>query len=91
MTKRTYLSRAAEPLLATARRMDWPQRQAWLDDLRTDAPTLIAEVERNLALRSAGAPPTADASPQIGFLTQCAQYLRMGPRRNRSHRLTWHT
>jgi hypothetical protein len=91
MTKRTYLSRAIEPLLATARRMDWPERQAWLDDLRTDAPTLIAEVERILARRSADASPTADATPPAGFLAFCAQHLRLSPRRTQSHRLTWHT
>ncbi len=91
MTKRTSLAHAIEPLLATARRMDWPARQAWLDDLRTDAPTLIAEVERILALNAVGASPTANAVASAGFLAFCAQYLRLNHRRVQSHRLTWHT
>ncbi len=91
MPTQTDRARAIEPLPATARLMDWPSRQARLDDLRSDAPTLITEVERILALASAGAPPPADASPPVGFLTLCATYLLMSPRRNQNHHLTWRT
>lgn len=62
MLKPTAVASAIEPLLLTARRLDWPSRRAWLDDLRCDAPTLIAEVERVLALDSAAAARSVRAS-----------------------------
>ncbi len=91
MLKRTYVTRAIEPLLITARAMDWPSRTAYLNDLRSDAPTLIAEVERVLAQASVGGAATVDASRPIEFLRSCAQYLLTNPARTANHRPTSRT
>ncbi len=91
MLKQTYVARAIEPLLITARGMDWPSRRAYLNDLRRDAPTLIAEVERVLAQASARGTPTIDATRPLGFLRICAQYLLRNAARNANQRLTWRT
>ena len=88
MLKRTYVTRAIEPLLVTARGMDWPSRRAYLDDLRSDAPTLIAAVERVLAQAASGGVTTVDASWPLGFLQTCAQYLLTNAARTPNHRLT---
>lgn len=55
MTIHANSDRILAPLLATAQQLDWPQRRAFLDDLRRDAPVMIAEVERLLAVRDATA------------------------------------
>jgi hypothetical protein len=76
MPNAIVVSRAAAPLLSTARLLDWARRRAYLDDLRTDAPSLIAEVERCLALESAvnAEPPARTSSVSIAHV--CLQYLR---------------
>ncbi|MBK6487448.1 MAG: hypothetical protein IPF98_11365 [Gemmatimonadetes bacterium] len=40
---------ALAPLISLARGQGAAQRQAWLDDLRTEAPTVVARVEQALA------------------------------------------
>ena len=51
---------AMAPLLDLARQRDGAERRAFLDDLRRDAPTITAMIERALA-REAAAMPVAHA------------------------------
>ena len=76
MPATSFVTTAAAPLVRTARELDWPRRNAFLKDLRTDAPTLIAEVERLLACE-AGAVPSAPETPvPQGIVQACLRYLR---------------
>lgn len=45
---------ALAPLVALARAQRSHERRAWLDDLRTDAPTVAARIETMLAESEAG-------------------------------------
>jgi hypothetical protein len=74
MSTRSFASSVVEPLVCTARSLDWPQRAAYLNDLRTDAPTLIAEVERALCAAELPAPHASVERP--GVMALCLRYLR---------------
>lgn len=91
MPTQTYAARAIEPLLVTARRMDWPSRRAYLDDLRCDAPTLIAELERVLARESGVIAHAFNPSRPVGFLATCTQYLLTSAAYRPHHRLNQRT
>jgi hypothetical protein len=73
MSTRSFAPSVVEPLVCTARSLDWPQRTAYLNDLRADAPLLIAEVER--VLRDESPVPVSAVVPP-GVVTLCMQYLR---------------
>jgi uncharacterized protein YfaQ (DUF2300 family) len=73
MSTRSFAATVVEPLVCTARTLDWAQRTAYLNDLRADAPTLIAEVERRL---SADAPVPQIGALRPGIVGILLQYLR---------------
>lgn len=74
MTMLTNSDRILAPLLATAQRLDWPQRRAFLDDLRHDAPVMMAEVERLLALRG-GTAADLETVPRPGLFARVRQLV----------------
>jgi hypothetical protein len=59
MSARVYSDRILAPLLATARSLDWPQRRAFFDDLRADAPVMVAELEQLLTTSAMESPLAA--------------------------------
>ncbi|MCC7053233.1 MAG: hypothetical protein IT355_08175 [Gemmatimonadaceae bacterium] len=81
MAARSFLTAAAAPLVTTARTLDWPRRQAFLDDLRADAPALIAEVERLLHTGNA-LPAASDAEFPLSHTVRAglAYLRRLAPR-----------
>ncbi len=60
------LRAALAPFLRTASTLTLAQRQAWLDELRRDAPTVATQVERLLAPAGEEAPPARG----YGFLAR---------------------
>lgn len=69
-----FPTRVLEPIIATAQRLDWSERRAFLDDLRRDAPMMVAEVERILA---AGESTAADqaVAPWSGMIARLRQFV----------------
>ena len=74
MTILTNSDRILAPLLSTAQQLDWPQRRAFLDDLRHDAPVMIAEVERLLALCD-GTAADQETVPRPGLFARVRQLV----------------
>lgn len=64
------------PIVATARRLDWPARRAFLEDLRRDAPTMIAAVERILAAGD-GSVSSLQIVPTVGLLARIRQFVEL--------------
>ncbi len=69
-----FPTRVLAPIVATAQRLDWSERRAFLDDLRRDAPMMVAEVERILA---AGDPAASDEAiaPWTGLIARLRQFV----------------
>jgi hypothetical protein len=81
MANRTLIAAAAAPLVRTAKGLDWPQRRAFLDDLRADAPALITEVERILASEAGACHVNEQGVVRSTVGQTCMKYLRaLSPR-----------
>lgn len=73
MANTTFPTRVLAPIVATAQRLDWSERRAFLDDLRRDAPMMVAEVERILTAGDVAAPAQASA-PWSALLARLGQF-----------------
>jgi hypothetical protein len=74
MANTTFPTRVLAPIVATARRLDWSERRAFLDDLRRDAPMMVAEVERILTAADVTAAEQAIA-PWPALLARLRQFV----------------
>lgn len=74
MAIHAFSDRILAPIIATAERLDWPERRAFLDDLRRDAPALIDEVERRLAAPDVSARSNVTV-PRFGLLAWMREFM----------------
>jgi hypothetical protein len=76
MATPAFSDRILAPVIDTAQRLDWSERRGFLDDLRRDAPAMIAEVERRLAARDRTVTSRSSASSP-GLFARVRQFVHL--------------